>query len=251
MCWLPEHDLGVVALGNVRYATTRLAATKALLQLVQQKTARPRRSEPAAPLKAARAGVYRLLNRWDDALADQLFADNFFLDDSRAWWQAEMARLAAVHGKLQDSGPFEAENALRGTWKLTGERGWVNTLVTLTPTVPPRVQKLALESVLPPGPALARALEELIKLLNRPSQHGTNRLFTEKAKAAPDQHTFFDKIRIVAALCGECKLGRILAGDGEGWIRLLLEGTKGTVEAVLRLGPDKQKFLAGQFRQVR
>ena len=34
MCWAPEYDLGVVALGNVRYASMRMASTEALRQLV-------------------------------------------------------------------------------------------------------------------------------------------------------------------------------------------------------------------------
>ena len=139
ICWAPDFDLGVIALGNVRYATMRLAGTKALLQLVQQEFARPRRLQPAPALEAAQADVNRLLECWDDALADRLVADNFFLDDSRTWWQAEMARLAAIHGRLQDDDLLDVENALRGRWKLAGEHGWVNAFVTLTPTVPPRV----------------------------------------------------------------------------------------------------------------
>ncbi len=252
MCWVPDHDLGVVALGNVRYATMRMAAAKALHEIIRQGYTRLRcATQPAAALEAARADVQRLLDGWNDELADRLFADNFFLDDSRAWWQAEMARLVAVHGALEDGGPIEAANALRGTWRLAGERGWVKAFVTLTPTVPPRVQELSLESVLPPQPALQQGLDELIKLLNRPSQRATDRLFAQRADLAPDQHTFCDKIRIVAASCGSCKLGEILAGDGEGWVRLRIEGTKAAVEAELRLDEERKKFAQGTFRQVR
>ena len=171
--------------------------------------ATPKEAAPA--LELAQQEVNRLLEQWDDGLADRLFADNFFLDDSREWWQGEMGRLAAVHGRLREEGPFEAENALRGTWKLVGERGWVKAFVTLTPTVPPRVQALELESVLPPGPALGAAVEELVKLINRPSQRGASRLFVKETRPA-DQHTFYDKIRMVAALCGECRVGRYWRG---------------------------------------
>jgi CubicO group peptidase (beta-lactamase class C family) len=251
MCWAPDYDLGVVALGNVRYASMRVASTEALRQLVRQGTVRPRPKHPAPPLEAARADVQRLLSYWDDTLVQELFADNFFLDDSREWWQGEVARLAAVHGKLRDSGPFAAENALCGTWKLAGEKGWVNAFVTLTPSVPPRVQELKLESVLPPGPALQAALEELVKLLNRPSQRGANRLFAEQAGLAPEQHTFYDKVRIVAALCGECRLGHVLAGDRESRVRLVIEGAKARVNAELVWDEERGRFVGATFRQVR
>jgi CubicO group peptidase (beta-lactamase class C family) len=250
MCWAPDYDLGVVALGNVRYASMRLASTEALRQLVRQGAAHPRQKEPAPALDAARRQVNRLLARWDDGSADRLFADNFFLDDSREWWRGEMGRLAAVHGRLRDEGIFEAENALRGTWKLLGERGWVNAFVTLTPTVPPRVQELTLESMLPPGPLLQTALGSLVKLINRPSQRSTNRLFIEET-VPTDRHTFCDKIRIVAALCGECRLGQILAGNGEDWVRLLIEGAKGGVEADLVWDGGRRRFAEATFRQVR
>ena len=250
MCWAPDYDLGVVALGNVRYASMRLASTEALRQLVRQGAAHPRRQEPAPALDAARRQVNRLLARWDDGSADRLFADNFFLDDSREWWQGEMGRLAAVHGRLRDEGPLAAENALRGTWKLVGERGWVNAFVTLTPTVPPRVQELGLDSVLLPGRELGAALEELVKLLNRPSQRRTHQLFIEQT-LPPDRHTFYDKIRMTAALCGECRLGAILAGDGKNRVRLLLVGVKASVEADLLWDGERERFTGATFRQVR
>lgn len=249
MCWAPDYDLGVVALGNVRYASMRMASTEALQQLVRQGVARPRRKRAAPALELARTEVNRLLAQWDDGLADRLFADNFFLDDSRAWWQEEMGRLAAAHGPLREEGAFEAENALRGTWNLVGEQGWVKAFMTLTPTVPPRVQALEFESVLPPGPALGAAVEELVKLINRPSQRGANRLFV-KETLPTDQHTFYDKIRMVAALCGECRAGQILAGDGDSRVRLLLNGAKASVQADLVWDGVQKKFAGATFRQV-
>ena len=249
MCWAPDYDLGVVALGNVRYASMRMASIAALRELVRQGVAQPRRPQAAPALALAHTEVNRLLAQWDDEVADRLFADNFFLDDSRAWWQGELGRLAAAHGPLRAEGAFEAENALRGTWKLVGDQGWVKAFMTLTPTVPPRVQALELESVLPPGPALGAAVEELVKLINRPSQRGANRLFVKESRAA-DQHTFYDKIRMVAALCGECRAGRILAGDGDSRVRLLLNGAKASVQADLVWDGVQKKFAGATFRQV-
>jgi CubicO group peptidase (beta-lactamase class C family) len=251
MCWLPDYGVGIVALGNVRNARMGEVAGAALQLLVQEGYVQPRVVQGAPALEGARADVNRLLQGWNGELADRLFADNFFLDDSVERRQAEMAALAVRHGELRESGPLQAENALRGSWTLVGARGAVTAFLTLTPTAPPRVQELTFASVLPPGPALQAALEELIKLLNRPSQRGANRLFAEQALLSPDQHTFYDKVRIIAALCGRCRLGRVLAGDGERSAKLLLEGPKGAVEAELALDEAGARFVRAEFRQVR
>jgi CubicO group peptidase (beta-lactamase class C family) len=251
MGWLPDYDLGVIALGNVRYAGMRQAATGALRRLVEQGFARPRPVRAAAVLETACQNATRLLAAWDANLAEALFADNFFLDNSRERWQAELDRLRTRHGALQPSGQIEAENALRGTWKLEGERGWVRGFLTLTPNVPPRVQELSFASVLPPGPGLQEKLERLIDLANKPSRRAVERLFARQPGEASEQHTFYDKIRLVSALCGRCHLGEIVAGDGERTVRLQLEGTKATVEAELTLDADGRKFAAARFWQVR
>lgn len=254
MTWLPDYDLGVIALGNVRYAPMRQAATEALRLLAQQGERRRSRlysGQAGTPaLHTAYHDANRLLATWDDELADGLFADNFFLDDSREWWQAEIARLTAVHGPWQEIGPLEPENALRGAWKLTGARGWVRAFLTLAPTTPPRVQELSLESVLPPGPALQGLLEELLRLLNKPSRAATYKLFAGDGGLRPEDHTFYDKVRLVSVLCGPCRLGEILAGDGDRWVRLRLEGTKAGVEAELTLDANRRKFAIARFRQV-
>jgi hypothetical protein len=251
MCWLPECGVGLVALGNVRNASMSAVAGPALQALVRDGYARPRVVQPAPALDAARTDVNRLLQGWDTKLAERLFADNFFLDDSVARRQAEIADLAARHGELREGGPLEAENALRGSWKLLGTRGFVKACLTLAPTVPPRVQELTFESVLPPGPALQTALDALVSLINRPSQRGTEKLFAPEANPAPDRHTFHDKVCIVAALCGRSRLGKVVAGDGERTVRVLIEGPKGAVEAELALHEEGQRFVRAAFRQVR
>jgi hypothetical protein len=250
MCWLPDYDLGVIALGNVRNATMRAVATVALQELVRQGYARPRPVQPAPALTAAVEDVNRLLRTWDDALADHLFADNFFLDNSREWWRQETAKLAAAHGALRMDGPLKPENALRGTWKLAGERGWVNAHLTLAPTRPPRVQELGCESVLPPDTRLQAALDELTALLARPTRRGVQKLFAAQPDLPADRHSFYDQMRLLAALCGPCTLGEILAGDGESWVRLRIEGQKAAVIAELCFDADKRKFVRASFRQV-
>src|SRR5205823_4661416 len=125
---------------------------------------------------AAREGVLRLLGEWDDALADTLFADNFFLDSDRAHRQLALAKVREKHGRLQPEGPFVVENWLRGEWRMVGERGWCQVWISMTPTVPPRIQALEIESTLPPSPVLQTAADRLAALTAKPTRRVLARL---------------------------------------------------------------------------
>ncbi|HRW06709.1 MAG TPA: serine hydrolase domain-containing protein [Caldilineaceae bacterium] len=141
MRWLPTYDLGIVALGNVTYAGYRKLCIDALAQLVAAAGLQPRQPQVAPALAAARAGIIRLMTTWDEDVAADLFADNLLLDSDAEHRQREVAALVARHGPLHSEGPFTVENWLRGTWRMAGERGWVEVSITLSPTVPPRVQE--------------------------------------------------------------------------------------------------------------
>ncbi|MCB0052617.1 MAG: beta-lactamase family protein, partial [Caldilinea sp.] len=126
MAWLPDRDLGVVAFANRTYAPAVPIALNLLRHVVTRADAAPRRVHPTPALTAAHEGATRLLQRWDDDLADALVADNFFLDLSRERWQQRVARLRTLHGDLVPEGEIEIDNPLRCGWRLRGERGWCN-----------------------------------------------------------------------------------------------------------------------------
>ncbi|MEZ4620446.1 MAG: serine hydrolase domain-containing protein [Caldilineaceae bacterium] len=146
MRWLPDYDLGIVVLGNVTYAGYRDLCTAALEQLVDGAQLQPRQTQIAPALAAAQAGVLRLMTAWDDELAATLFADNLLLDSDAAHRQRAFAECVEKHGPLRPDGALVAENWLRGHWRMTGEEGWVDIAISLSPTVPPRVQELAFTS---------------------------------------------------------------------------------------------------------
>jgi hypothetical protein len=96
--------------------------------------------------------VSRLIAKWDDGLADSLAAENLFLDLSRDRRRAELEALQAKVGScVADTGRFDyVENALRGQWLVSCERGKLLAAITLAPTMPPTVQYL---TVRPSPPA--------------------------------------------------------------------------------------------------
>jgi CubicO group peptidase (beta-lactamase class C family) len=158
MRWLPEHGVGIVALGNLTYTGWSGVAEQALDRLARTGGLVAREPQPAPVLETRRAQVSRLVARWDDALADSVAAMNLYLDESKARRRAAIARLVAdAGGDCRDEGPLVAENALRGRWRMRCGTGDLRVAITLAPTELATVQyfqvtPLAREASLAPAP---------------------------------------------------------------------------------------------------
>ena len=61
------------------------------------------------------------------------------------------------------AGEIVPENALRGTFRLDCERGWLDVAFTLAPTLPPGVQSLSVRRGQPLGQALGRTATMLAR----------------------------------------------------------------------------------------
>jgi CubicO group peptidase (beta-lactamase class C family) len=143
MTWLPEYGVGIVAFGNLTYTSWGRVATTAFDTLVKIGGIRPRSPRPSPALTAARDDVSKLIVRWDDAAAEKMAAGNLFLDRSKARRKAEIDALRTNVGACTPPGGFDVvENALRGQWTMSCERGRLQVAITLAPTMPPTVQYL-------------------------------------------------------------------------------------------------------------
>jgi CubicO group peptidase (beta-lactamase class C family) len=141
MRWLPEYGVGFIAFGNLTYTgwgRTFDAATEAL---ARTGGLQPRTIEPSPALTAARNAVAGLVVKWDDAAADRIAAQNLFLDQSKDRRRAAIDALRAQVGACTAGSGFDrVENALRGDWTMSCERGRLRVAITLAPTSPPAVQ---------------------------------------------------------------------------------------------------------------
>ena len=169
MRWVPELGLSVILLANVTYAKCerRCAARSSWSR------ARPR-CRAASPGPTRPAGRARGGRRPRRALGRRrgrpLFTPNVDLDRPLAERRAELAELGERHGALARDGEIEPEDALRGSWRLRGERGHVDLAITMAPTVPPLVQTLEVESVLPPAGLLATLATAAAGLASEPAR---------------------------------------------------------------------------------
>ena len=147
MIWLPDYGVGIVAFGNLTYTGWAGVATSALETLAKKGGLHPRQATPSAALVAARDKVSHLVVSWDDRLADSVAAQNLFLDQSKDRRRAEIERLRASVGSCTPGGGFDVvENALRGQWTMSCERGKLQVAITLAPTMPPTVQFMSVRA---------------------------------------------------------------------------------------------------------
>jgi CubicO group peptidase (beta-lactamase class C family) len=141
MRWLPEYGVGVIAFGNLTYTGWSGTIDAALDALARTGGLQPRAIEPSAALAAARDAVASLVVKWDDGVAQRLAAQNLFLDQSLDRRRAAIDALHAQVGACAAGSGFDrVENALRGDWTMSCERGKLRVAITLAPTNPPTVQ---------------------------------------------------------------------------------------------------------------
>ena len=148
MRWLPEYGVGLIAFGNKTYTGWPATFDAALAALTRTGALQPREIQPSPALVSARDAVAGLVVKWDDAAAERIAAVNLFLDQSK---DRRKAAIDAVHAQVgactAGSGFDHVENALRGDWIMTCERGRLRVAITLAPTHPPAVQYLSITPV--------------------------------------------------------------------------------------------------------
>lgn len=159
MRWLPEHGVGIVALGNLTYTGWGGVIDQAFEVLARSGGLTPRQPQPAPVLLAMQQQVTRLVLNWQQPLADSIAAMNLYLDEAAPRRASAIAKLReAAGGSCRSAGPMLAENALRGTWLVPCASASLRIAITLAPTEPARVQQLTVSTVpsttvLAPAPA--------------------------------------------------------------------------------------------------
>ena len=237
MAWHPSTGLGVIALGNLRYAQVIGASGEALLGLVRDGHAPRRAVRPAAVVERFRDVAEGLLARWDDAVADEAFAMNLDLDEPRD------LRRAAVEQVAADLGPFLRDedratvswSSAHLRWWLRGERGWVELEILVTPEAEPRLQTFRVTVVGDPSPGLVAAAERLLAAAAEPAPAWPSDL---ARRDALDLEAVERALRAGSARFGAMRLGLPTAGDGRATTTWDLVTDRGRATLKVALDPD-------------
>lgn len=141
---LPDHGVGIAAFTNKTYARIGRVFPRLLEIVARTGALQPRKIFPAPVLLELRAAVQRWIENGDDAALSARAADNFLLDHDLPHRRAQLHEIRAELGAFLRVGEFEALNALRGKWSIECERGALDILLTLAPTMPPTIQMVNL-----------------------------------------------------------------------------------------------------------
>ena len=232
MMWLPEYGVGAIVLANVTYANAGSVARGMLDKLAATGGLQPRRLPASSALLSTRATLTSLVNSWNDAAFEAAAADNLLLDRPLAERRAEAEKFNAALGTCAPDGDIEAENWLRGSFRLKCERGWLTTSFTLAPTMPPRIQYLSFVEGRPMAPALKAAADTVVGAINKRDDAG----LTTAPKV--DRAMLIRQVKAFAADYGTCTVGNTLDGDGGTRARVRLACERGQADLSVTAAAD-------------
>ena len=144
---MPEIGIGVVSMGNRTYAPMSALNTQILDTLVRMAGLKPRPFRVSEILDRRKKELARLLPDWKNAENSHLFAENFFADRPIHLLRKESQEIFARIGPVRSVGDIVAENNLRGTFRIVGEKGAADVYFTLTPENPPLIQEYSIREV--------------------------------------------------------------------------------------------------------
>ena len=227
MAWHPATGLGVIGLGNLRYAPVRPVVAEQLRALVLADAVPRRRVRPTAPVEALRAIAEGLLERWDDARRRRGLRDEHgprratrrssrgAPSGSRTTW----ARSGATpHGRRSRSRRPTSSGGCAGT-----AAGCASSC-SRRRSRDPRIQRLELTPVHDPSRALTELAERVLAVAG-----STVPAWPADLVAGPDvDATAVERsLRAAAARFGPMRLGLPTAGDGRTTATFDVDGDDG------------------------
>jgi hypothetical protein len=223
-------------MGNLTYTSWGRVTEDTLEALGRTGGLKPRVPQPSATLTAARAAVNRLIDRWDDGEARAMAADNLFLDAPLEARRRQVEAIRTRLGACRPGGGFEVENALRGTWKMSCERGLLRVAITLAPTMPPKVQYWEITPVGQLPPAIDAAVKAIAGIVGSPDRTALAGLIDPGVDAdAAARHVH------AASAWGTCAVDEVLSGGSDRGARVRLACSRGKLDLAIEVDPARGK----------
>lgn len=224
-------------MANLTYASPWRMVQEMLRVLHQTGGLEPRQPVPARALTDASERVARLVDRWSDREAEAIAADNLFLDESLDRRREAINELRDGLGPCEVE-PISARNALRGSFRMNCEAGWLDVEFTLAPTVPPSVQHLSVTGGRPPKPWMQKAIDDALATMVR----GPDRL---EVSESADVGGIGALLLLQRQELGACVAGELQSGDGAEETTIRLTCDRGDVDMTVRL--DDRKLTQVEF----
>jgi hypothetical protein len=147
MVWLPEYGVGMFAMASLTYSGAGAAINQAWDAMLKTGGLKKRELPPTPLQTQMRERILTLWDKWDDAEAKSIGSVNLLLDAPGEQRKTEIQKLKDEVGKCPVAGPVMPENWLRGQFNMTCAKGSVGVFFTMSPTQPPKVQRLVFQSL--------------------------------------------------------------------------------------------------------
>ncbi|MBP6004088.1 MAG: beta-lactamase family protein [Pyrinomonadaceae bacterium] len=144
---MPEYGIGVVAFGNVTYASLGGVNLQVLDLMIREAGLKPRQLPVSAILAKRKAELLKVIPAWDTGEKSGIFAENFFPDNPIDLLKKEYSELWAKAGKVIAVRELIPENQLRGRFIIECENANIEVYFTLSPENPPLIQQLDVREV--------------------------------------------------------------------------------------------------------
>jgi hypothetical protein len=183
-----------------------------------------------------------LLTDWDDDVANDVFAMNMDLDEPRDLRRAAVERVVRDIGLAETDPEVRSDDVASGvdaalpaatsvspfdrTWWRPGGRGAIKVSILVSPERIPRLQRLDIEPVGAPGPALVQAAE---------------RFLADDAAA--------DLPRAARVRFGSLRLGRPIHGDGRTSTTFEIVSERGQAELLVTIDPVSGAVISVVLRE--
>lgn len=143
MRWHPQSGYGVIALGNLTYAPMNELATEVMNKIVVEVNALPATKELDIWKSTQKAveTVVRLLNKWDENIADKNFAMNVDMDKPRADRVKEFKKVNTKLGKFKVK-DIKSDSPATAKAELKGSKSSIFVEVQMSPEKDNKIQKI-------------------------------------------------------------------------------------------------------------
>ena len=138
---MPDYGIGIVSFANRTYAPMGFVNLKVLDTIIKIAGLQPRQLPPSKILEQRKNELVKLLPDWNQIGQSGIFAENFFPDYPIDTLKKYAKELYVKAGKIISVTKVKAENQLRGSFIIEGEKTNIEISFTLSPENPPLIQE--------------------------------------------------------------------------------------------------------------
>jgi hypothetical protein len=144
---MPDYGIGVMAFANRTYAPMGAINLRVLDTLIKIAGLQPRQIVPSKILEQRKNELLKILPDWNNAEKTGIFAENFFPDYPIDSLKKEARILYSKAGKIISVKTVQAENQLRGSFIIEGEKINMEVYFTLSPENPALIQEYHIREI--------------------------------------------------------------------------------------------------------